>query len=181
MRHLLTTREVAKYLRLRQETVLRKTKRGELPAIKIGKQFRFDKDEIDKWLLHHAVGSTANILVIDDEPVIGQLFKDTLQENSYQVTTTTSSSEGLELFNKKQFDLIFLDLKMPELDGAELFRHIRETNKQVPVVIITGYPDSELMEKAMEHGSILVMKKPFSSDAILNAVHSFAKTVTAKG
>lgn len=181
MKELLTTKEVAKYLKLRQETVLRKARKGELPAIRIGRQFRFIRDQIDKWLLQKQRRVIAQILVIDDEPVIGQLFKDTLQGNSYQVMTTTSSSEGLELFNKKYFDLIFLDLKMPEIDGAELFRHIRETNKQVPVVIITGYPDSELMEKAMEHGPVLVMKKPFDSDAILNAVRSFVQSVSNKG
>ncbi len=54
MVELLTTREVASYLKLRPETVLRKVKRGEIPAIKIGGRFRFDTKQIDKWLSHNS-------------------------------------------------------------------------------------------------------------------------------
>ena len=115
----------------------------------------------------------ANILVVDDEPLVGQLFKESLNETRCQVTTTLSSLEALELMGEKYFDLIFLDLLIPELDGAELFRRIREMNKDLPVAIITGYPDSDLMNRAMKHGPFMVMKKPFNSDDILNAVNSF--------
>jgi CheY-like chemotaxis protein len=113
------------------------------------------------------------ILIIDDEPVIGRLFRDSLGDHIYQVTTTLSSLEALELIRNRQFNLIFLDLLMPELDGAELFRQIRLVNSGVPVVIITGYPDSEIMNRAIEYGPITVLKKPFTGDEILNIVHSF--------
>ncbi len=114
-----------------------------------------------------------HVLVVDDEPIVGQLFKDSLNETEYQVTTTLSSLEALELLNSRHFDLIFLDLLMPELDGAELFRRIRQMYRELPVAIITGYPDSDLMNRAMEYGPFTVMKKPFNSDDIMNIVRSF--------
>jgi two-component system response regulator (stage 0 sporulation protein F) len=173
MEQLLTPQELAEYLKLNHTTIIRKAHKGEIPAIKIGKQFRFDKQQIDKWLLQQTVGRPAQILIIDDEPAIGQLFKDILEKNGYQVTTVTSSLEALELIARERFDLIFLDLAMPELDGSELFRRIRKVDKQVPIAIITGYPDSELLKKAKEHGPFMIMIKPFTGDEILQAVHTF--------
>jgi len=180
MNALLTPQELAEYLKLNPATVTRKAKRGEIPAIKIGKQFRFDRDQIDRWLLQKTVGRPAQILVIDDEPLIGQLFRDSLQQSGYQVTTASSSLEALELVAKQRFDLIFLDLVMPEIDGSELFRRIRKIDKQVPIAIITGYPDSDLLKKAREHGPFLIMSKPFTSAEILQAVHSFTQITVAK-
>jgi CheY-like chemotaxis protein len=113
-----------------------------------------------------------HILVVDDDPLIGGLFKSSLESHGYQVTTALSGKDGLKLAAEKRFDLIFLDLVMPELDGAELFRRIRAIDKSVPITIITGYPDSGLMAKAMEQGPFMVMKKPFSTEQILQIVSS---------
>ena len=181
MEELLTPQELARYLKLNHTTVIRKANKGEIPAIKIGKQFRFYKDQVDKWLFQQTVGRPAHILVIDDEPVIGQLFRDSLEKNGYQITTMTNSLEALELVSRQRFDLIFLDLSMPELDGSELFRRIREIDKQVPIAIITGYPDSDLLKKAKEHGPFMIIIKPFDSDEILQAVHTFNQQPVSNG
>ena len=175
MGKLLSAIQLAEYLNLKPVTVRRKAKNGEIPSIKIGNLLRFNKQQVDRWLLHRSNRRPVHILVIDDEPLILQLFKDSLNENGCEVTTTLSSLEALELVGNRHFDLIFLDLLMPELDGAELFRRIRQMNKYIPVAIITGYPDSDLMRRAMEHGPFMVMKKPFTGDDILNTVRSFAK------
>ena len=170
---LLSTREVAEYLNVKPITVRRKANSGEIPSIRIGNRLRFDRQQIDRWLLSKSNGRPVHILVVDDEPMVGQLFKESLNETGYQVTTTLSSLEALELIDSRHFDLIFLDLLIPELDGAELFRRIRQRDKKIPVAIITGYPDTALMGRAMEHGPFTVMKKPFTGDDILNIVRSF--------
>ena len=175
MNTLLTPQELAEVLQLNSATITRKAKKGEIPAIKIGKQFRFDRDQIDKWLVQQTVGRPAYILVIDDEPVIGQLFRDTLDKNGYRVTTALSSPEALELITSQRFDLVFIDLVMPEIDGSELFRLIRKIDKQVPIAIITGYPNSELLVKAKEQGPFIIMIKPITDDDILQAVNTFSR------
>jgi excisionase family DNA binding protein len=180
MDKLLSTRKIAEYLDMAPLTIRRKVKNGEIPSIKIGNRLRFDKQEIDKWLQRNSGGRLVHILVVDDEPLIGKLFKASLNEPGYEVTTTLGSIEALELIGKRPFDLIFLDLIMPELDGAELFGRIRQIDKQLPVVIITGYPDSEVMSRAMEHGHFTVLKKPFTGDDILNAVQSFVEGVATR-
>ena len=175
MNELLTPQELAQYLKMSRATVMRKARNGEIPSIKIGKQFRFDKDRVDGWLLQKTVGRSLHILVVDDEPAIGKLFKDGLGRNGIQVTATESSSEALELAAKSHFDLIFLDLVMPEIDGSELFRRIRDIDKHVPVTIMTGYSDTDLMKEAMEQAPFLVMAKPFGIEDILGVVRVFAQ------
>lgn len=170
MTELLTARELAQYLKLNPATVMRKAAKGEIPAIKIGRQFRFDKKQIDKWLTQKTVGRPAHILVIDDEPLIGQFFRDCLEKSGCRVMTSLSGIEALELVAKEHFDLIFLDLVMPELDGCQVFQRIRKIDEHVPIAIITGYPDSDLMKKVMEQGPFLVIKKPFDSSHILEAI-----------
>jgi len=76
----------------------------------------------------------------------------------------------LKKISERRFDMIFLDLIMPIMSGAELFGRIRDVDDQVPVIIITGYPDSELLNRAMKYGPFLVMKKPFGSEDILRVV-----------
>jgi excisionase family DNA binding protein len=172
---LMTMSELAQYLRFTRQTIYKLLKQREIPAIKINRKWRFDKEQIDNWLKNSVRRDSHRILVVDDEPVIGELFKRSLVEPDYIVTTLTSSVKALELLKTDKFNLIFLDLKMPDIDGAELFRQIREIDKNVPVSIITGFPDSELMVKAMEFGPFMVLKKPFVDDDILNTVHSFAE------
>ena len=179
MNNLLTTKEIAKYLRLRPETVLRKVNCGEMPAIRVGGRFRFDKHQIDEWL-NNRVTIKKNILVIDDEEIIRTLFKSTLESEGYNVITSNDGNNVSELLQSLKFDLIFIDLKMPGIDGAETFRRIRKIDSSIPVVIITGYPISDLMEQAMEQGPLGVMKKPFNAAGIRKSVNSFLKGIEAK-
>ena len=97
MDRLLSTKKVAEYLDITPPTVRRKALSGEIPSIKIGNRLRFDKQQIDRWLLENSTRRPVNILVIDDEPVIGELFEDSLKRRDYQVTATLSGLEALEL------------------------------------------------------------------------------------
>lgn len=179
MVELLTTKEIARYLRLRPETVLRKVKEGEIPSIKVGGRFRFDKKQIDEWLGRSST-SKKRILIVDDDETIRSLFKETLERSNYHVMAAEDSAKALKLAKSWNFGLIFLDLKMPGMDGAETFRQIRRINDSVPVVIITGYPTDELMEEALEQGPFGVIKKPFSAVDIRRSADSFLSGVTAK-
>jgi len=177
MDELLSTSKLSRYLDITPVTIRRKAQSGEIPSIKIGNRLRFDKQQIDKWLLDNSNRKPVQILVVDDEPLVGQLFKESLNEPGYQVTTTLSSTEALELINTRHLDLIFLDLLMPKIDGAELFRRLRQTDKRIPVAIIIGYPDSEMLSRAMEYGPFTVLKKPFTSEDIVSTVRSFVEGV----
>jgi excisionase family DNA binding protein len=171
----MTLQEVASYLRVTTKTIYRLLERHGIPARKVGHQWRFDKVLIDAWLNQASTEKAANILVIDDDETICSLFKDTLEETGHSVTTVNESSKGLELVKDRKFDLVFLDLKMPVMDGAELFRQIRLVNPELPVTIITGYAESDLMMNALTHGPLGVMSKPFRGSDILTAVDNYLR------
>ena len=176
---LLTTKELAKYLKLRPETVLRKVKSGKIPGLKVGGQFRFDREQIDEWL-SNKVTLKKRILVVDDDKVIRELFRETLEAGGYQVMTAQDGNEALKLVKKWTFDLIFTDLKMPGMDGAETFRQVRQIDISVPIVIITGYALSTLMEKVLEQGPFGVMRKPFDALDIQRSADSFLRGIGAR-
>ena len=172
---LMTLEELANYLRVTKKTIYRLLERGRIPARKVGRQWRFDKASIDTWLRESSKKTAANILVIDDDEEICSLFKDALEESGFAVTTVNNSSKGLELVKDQDYSLVFLDLKMPGMDGAELFRRIKEAKPNLPVTIITGYPDSDLMMRALTYGPLGVMNKPFSGSDILAAVNNYLR------
>ncbi len=173
MTELMTLREVAAYLRVTKKTIYRLLRQDNIPATKVGHQWRFDMPSIDEWLNRSSVGAKANILVVDDEDIIRALFKEILEELGHKVITAETGAKGLELVKQHDFDLVFLDLKMPGMDGAELFRQIKTLKPQLAVTIITGYPDSEMLAQALAQGPFGVMKKPFGDQDIAAAVNTF--------
>ena len=171
----MTVGEVANYLRVTTRTIYRLLDKRAIPVKKVGRQWRFDKAEIDIWLRQRPTEKAGKILVIDDDETVCSLFKDTLEGSGHTVTTVNESSQGLELVNNKEYDLVFLDLKMPVMDGAELFRQIRLVKPELPVTIITGYPDSDLMMNALTYGPLGIMNKPFRGSDILAAVDNYLR------
>ena len=175
MTELMTLEEVATYLRVTKKTIYRLLRQRKITASKVGHQWRFDKAAIDEWLHQNPLEARGTILVVDDEETVRSLFKETLEELGHKVITTEDGSEGLDLVKKQDFDLVFLDLKMPGMDGAELFRQIKTIKPKLPVTIITGYPDSALMARALAHGPFGVMEKPFGEEDIIDAVNNFLR------
>ena len=173
MPELMTVEELGQYLRFTRKTLYKLLKQGIIPAIKIGNKWRFDKAVIDRWLHHNMEGVKARILVIDNEELIRVLFKETLEEQGHSVVTAGSGTEGIECVRRWDFDIVFLDLKMPDIDGAELLKQLRGIKPGLMVTIITGYPGSEMMERAMKEGPLGVILKPFDDSDIIAAVNSF--------
>jgi len=90
------------------------------------------------------------------------------------VIALEAASEGLELVKQADFELIFLDFKMPGMDGAELFHQIRTIKPNLSVTIITGNPDSDIMA-ALAQGPLGVMSKLFDEADSIAAVNSFLR------
>ena len=177
----MTVDEVAEYLRMNRLTVYRLARQGHIPGARVGKHWRFDRELIDDWLRGQTEGRLARILVVDDEEIVGRFFKEALEGNGFKVVTARNGREALSWVASHEFDLVFLDLFMPEMDGAEAFAKMRQLGPDVPVVIITAYPDSNLMARALEHGPFGVMKKPFTVEDIRAAAERFLGSLSGKG
>jgi len=175
----MTGEEVAGYLRVGKKTIYRLLKQGKIPATRVGQQWRFNKASIDEWLKEKSAETEAYILVVDDEETIRSLFKNTLEELGHKVIAAETGLKGLELLKQRDFAMVFLDLKMPGMDGAEFFRQIKTIRPQLPVIIITGHPDSDIMARALAQAPFGLMNKPFDESDIITAVNTFLPVDTA--
>ncbi|MEF9475608.1 MAG: response regulator [Candidatus Mariimomonas ferrooxydans] len=110
------------------------------------------------------------ILVIDDEKIVRISCERTLATEGYEVTSASSANEALELFKKNSFDLILLDIKMPDMDGIEVLKKIKEARPGTNVIMITGYSTVDTAVKTLKLGAINYLEKPFTPDTLLAAV-----------
>jgi len=108
------------------------------------------------------------ILVIDDELDMLMLLRMIIEDKTdYEVETTNNPSEGLKLLAENHYDLVITDLKMPGMDGIELFDELKEIKPDIPVIIITAYGSLEIADEAMKKGVADFITKPFRQDNIL--------------
>ncbi|MBM3235210.1 sigma-54-dependent Fis family transcriptional regulator [Candidatus Poribacteria bacterium] len=108
----------------------------------------------------------ANILVIDDDPIVGESCEITLTEEGHTVKTAFSGKEALEKIKGETFDLALIDLKMPEMDGIEVLQAIKKSYPEITVIMITGYPAIETAVKAQRLGAFDYVLKPFTPEEL---------------
>ncbi|MBI5026859.1 MAG: NAD(P)H-dependent oxidoreductase subunit E [Nitrospirae bacterium] len=118
---------------------------------------------------------TGNILIVDDEPVVIKSCERILKPEGYTVDGASSGKEAISILEKRDYDLVITDLKMPEIDGIDLIKWIRTSKPGTGIVVITGYPSQETIKDALDLGIIDYLPKPFSP-AILTDVTSRAMT-----
>jgi DNA-binding NtrC family response regulator len=97
---------------------------------------------------------------VDDEEAIRDLMVTALASKTRSVLTAGSGDEALEIVSRHEVDLVILDLSMPGMNGVETFHEIHSVRPALPVMIVTGYPDSELMAQALKIGPFAMISKP---------------------
>src|SRR5579859_4972676 len=174
MSEIMTAQELSAYLKITTTTIYKLAQQGEIPSFKIGSEWRFKKELVDRWLENGAGHAPKKVLVVDDEPTICDLYLKALDKKKYSVEAAHSGQEALNAISQAQYDFIFLDLKMPGMDGVETFKEIKKKNLRSIVVIVTAYPDSELLVEAMRLGPLTVVLKPFDMSEIQRSIESLA-------
>jgi len=111
-----------------------------------------------------------NILVVDDEINVIESFK-RLLEDDYKVLTATNGEEALEKIEKENLDIVLLDIRMPEMDGIEVLRRIREMNENVDVIVITAVSTMRTAIEAMKLGAYDYITKPFEVDEVIVSIN----------
>lgn len=114
----------------------------------------------------------AKILVIDDERSIRNTLKDILEFEKHQVTLAENGKLGFEAVHNAEFDLIFSDIKMPEMDGIELLGRIIELNLEAPVVMISGHGNIETAVECIKKGAFDFITKPIDLNRLLITVRN---------
>lgn len=114
----------------------------------------------------------AKILVIDDERSIRNTMKDILEFEKHKVTLAENGKIGLEAAQNEYFDLIFSDIKMPEMDGIELLEHLTEKEIEAPVVMISGHGNIETAVECIKKGAFDFIEKPIDLNRMLVTVRN---------
>jgi excisionase family DNA binding protein len=179
----LTTEEVLAYLQVTQRTVYRLIKAGRIPVVRVGRQWRFRKSDVDRWLENQGRGTRAGaaaqptpaaragrprILVVDDEAGIRELLSKTLALADYDVDLAADGRAALEKLRLYRYDLLITDLKMPGIDGLAVIRETRHIREDLPIVIITGYSTEASAIEAINLGVTGYLTKPFRVPKVLS-------------
>ncbi len=183
----LTTEEVLEYLQVNLRTVYRLIKAGKIPAVRVGRQWRFRKRDIDAWLESQrprggaratasaparqpaASGVRPRVLVVDDEATIRDLLSKTLALAEYDVDMAPDGRTALERLRIIPYDLLITDLKMPGVDGLTVIREARRLKADLPVIIITGFSNEASAIEAVNLGVSGYLTKPFRVPRVLAA------------
>ena len=178
----LTTEEVLEYLQVNLRTVYRLIKAGKIPAVRVGRQWRFRKRDIDAWLesqrprgarvsvparVPTAVAGRPRVLVVDDEASIRDLLSKTLALAEYDVDLAPDGRTALERLRLVPYDLLITDLKMPGVDGLAVIREARRMKPDIPVIIITGFSTEASAIEAVNLGVSGYLTKPFRVPRVL--------------
>jgi CheY-like chemotaxis protein len=108
------------------------------------------------------------IFFLDDDDVILESFAMIFSDMGFEVVTCSNAAEGINIASSGEFDLILSDVRMPELNGAEVVRKLRTLRPGARIFVMTAYPGDPLVQVALEAGAQGVMKKPFEIAKILD-------------
>lgn len=114
------------------------------------------------------MAAESKILIVDDELVVIKSAERVLRSEGYSLEGALGGREAIMKLEQGTFDLVFTDLKMPEVDGITLIRWIKKNRPSVGIVIITGYPSQETIKEALELGIIDYVPKPFTPSVLLD-------------
>lgn len=108
-----------------------------------------------------------NILVVDDDVAIRELFERILRKEEHRVATVDNGEEAIKAMGKEPFDIVFLDVVMPGIDGLEVFKAIKKINSEAIVIMMSGYPVEDRIKEAIRLGATDHIAKPLNADRIL--------------
>ena len=182
----LTTEEVLEYLQVNLRTVYRLIKAGKIPAVRVGRQWRFRKRDIDAWLdSQRPRGSARAVAPAPPRPAAGaarprvlgvaadasirDLLSKTLALAEYDVDVAPDGRSALERMRMYPYDLLIADLKMPGMDGLTVIREAKRYKADLPVIIITGFSTESSAIEAVNLGVAGYLTKPFRVPQVLAA------------
>jgi len=110
------------------------------------------------------------ILIVDDDQVVLASCRRILDPEGYEVSLTSNVKEALQMLEKKIFDIILVDVIMPEYDGIYLIGNVRENLPRLPILVMSGYPTPETISSGMRMGATHFIAKPFTPDELITAV-----------
>lgn len=118
---------------------------------------------------------SGSVLVVDDDTIVRDFFIDVAVSLGGHVDTAEDGDVGVEKFRKHHYDIVFMDMRMPHMNGLEACRTILNIDPSAKIVMMSGYSDDRLLDEALKCGAICKIPKPFELKAVLNLISSAVK------
>jgi DNA-binding NtrC family response regulator len=115
------------------------------------------------------------ILVVDDQFADRETLKTTLENKGYRVATASDGAKAIEMAKNKHYDIIFLDVRLPGINGIETFEQVKKIDPEATVIMMTGYTEESLVKKAVSAGAYTCLHKPFDIEKVITLVEAIAK------
>ncbi|MBD0289790.1 MAG: response regulator [Thermoleophilia bacterium] len=177
----LTLGQAAKYLGVAQSTIRKWSDSGRLPAFYTpGGHRRFRRGDLDQFLGSSRGAGRARplVLIVDDDDGLREYLRANLEMEGYLVREAPSAAEGLRALDEEPPDLILLDVMMPQVDGWEMLRRVRERHgvESIPVVMFSGKVEGDDAAAAEERGAQAFIGKPFDPEQLLAETKQLLRT-----
>lgn len=115
------------------------------------------------------------ILVLDDDPDTCEVLKHYLGKEGFRVEVANSPTRGLDLLEHQSFHILILDLRMPQMDGIQVLEKIREKDRDLAVIVLTGYPSVETAVASLKGGVADYVQKPIDKDRLVEVVRNVVR------
>ena len=118
----------------------------------------------------------AKILLVEDDSLLAELYKRQFVLAGLEIVIATNGEEGLSLLGKDHYDVVLLDVLLPDIDGIEVFRRmkVQEATRNIPVVFLTNLSQEDTIEKAFKMGAKgYLVKASYTPDQVVNEVRNF--------
>jgi DNA-binding NtrC family response regulator len=112
----------------------------------------------------------AKTLIVDDDPIVLDSCKRVFEAEDFEVCLVPSADKAFAVMKNNIFDILLIDVKMPERDGMYLMRKVKEKWPEIPIVVMSGYPTTETIADGFQLGAARFIAKPFTPDELLETV-----------
>ena len=123
---------------------------------------------------------TANILVVDDNDSLCRSLSLVLGRKGYAVSTARDGPEAIQRVKERPFDILFIDIKMPGLNGVQTYKRIKKIRPEAVTMMMTAYAVEELVKEALRNSAFTCLHKPLDLDQVLSLVELIRKNPKAK-
>jgi DNA-binding response OmpR family regulator len=119
--------------------------------------------------------SQTSILIVDDNQDLADGLAMVLEDENFQVSLAYNGTDAISKFNMGNFDIVFLDVKLPDMNGIEVFQSIHEKDPGAKVIMMTGFRIEQVLAEVVENGDVEILRKPFEIKHVLDTLNQIRK------
>jgi excisionase family DNA binding protein len=169
--NLLSIKEAADHLRLPLSSLYYRVQRGRIPVIQIGGRLRIKKSSLEGHLLRRDMRGRPAVLVVENDPDLQEQLRTLLRKTGFSRTVVGTARAAMTNLRKEKFDLMFLDLQLPDAPAEEVCKRARQMDPELQVIVLTDRLESGIIDRILQASSpVTFLKKPLKFEHLVQTV-----------